>query len=133
MVQLPGSVNLIQLEADVKTPEDDLALNYLAHQFPTEYAQEEVKKATSSEKASETKKKETDKKSDIVEYSKLVASQAAEYNQAQIDEEKAKEEAHHYDDLPEEAMVQLSDSKGGIVDSQLLQTLSQAGLTKEQL
>lgn len=58
------------------------------------------------------------------DYSQVVAQQADEYNQNMIQVEKDKKEAKHFDDLDEEAMIQIR-SKGIPHSSNLVQISSE--------
>ena len=68
----------------------------------------------------------------MVDYSALVADQAKDYNDKLLQEQKDREEAKHFSGLDEEAMIQLYDDISP-KNTELLQTLSKAGLTDDQI
>lgn len=110
MVQLrskgiPAKSNLLQISSEVKMePEDDIALNYLASQFPSDYKIEEVKKVIKPPTEAQTNAQE---KTEMIAYASKVTEEADDF-QKQIEEKaKDKKEETHFDDLDEEAMVQI--------------------------
>ena len=83
---------LLQLNSDIRiaTPEDEIALTYLANQFPDDYVSEEEKKAKVNPPEPTPAQRIAQEKKDMVDYAKLVATEAESYQQKLKDEEKAK-------------------------------------------
>lgn len=121
-----------------------MALSYLVNQFPDEYIKKEDIQKPKKKEQSEAEKAEIEKK-EMVDYSAQVALEANEYQTKILNDQKEKEEAKHFNGLDEEAMVQLKAqhpkdtnilaqiSNKQIENNELIQTLSKAGLTDEQI
>lgn len=110
MIQLHSHIpsqNLIQIDSDIHLePEATEALSILINQFPDDYISKEQTKpkvavVSEAEKAAKEKK-------DLIDYSALVAEDAADYQKEVMDNVKAKEESKHFKFLDEEGMLQLS-------------------------
>jgi hypothetical protein len=73
----------LQLNSDIKfTPEDELAIGYMAAQFPKEFPQDEIEEKMDTKQnaiAQESKDKQ-----DMKDYSQQVAQEADSYNQNMI-------------------------------------------------
>lgn len=111
MIQLrivPARSSMIQLNSEIKMePEDDLALSYLATQFPNDYETRTEEQKKKEQQPPSQQQILAQEKAEMEAYAKQVAQEASDY-QNQIDQkEKEKIEAHHFDGLDEEAMVQL--------------------------
>jgi len=76
--------------------------------------------------------KAAQEKNEMKKYSELVATSADEYHKEITDKEKEAKEAHQYDGLDEEAMVQLKSQvkSHGFLDAD---ELAKSGLSNEQI